>query len=154
MFSNIGETIKVLAKVAFWLAVTLCLIIGIASWIIEDKDFFMGMYPIVIGLFSSMGGSILIYGFGQLIVNTDIIAEHYGRQNEKHEKYVQKKKETEVKAHTQKAKVKIKDDNVDEEAFIDITCPHCKEMISFKKRTIVEEKIIECPFCENKIDFS
>ncbi len=152
MFSNIGEIIKIMARVAFWVATILCIIIGIVSWVIEEKNIIMGLYPIIVGLLSSIFGSILLFGFGQLIVNTDIIAEQSGRQNEKHEKYIKNKKENEVKTKTATAKAQIKDNTVSEEEFIDFNCPHCKEMLSFKKKTMLENKTIECPFCEYTID--
>lgn len=152
MFDNIGGKIKTVVKTTCIVEIISCVITGVV--LLVNEQTWQGFSVMFGGSILAWISSFYMYGFGQLVENSDIIAKQCGRQNEKHEKYVQKKKETEVKAHTQKAKVKIKDDNVDDEAFIDITCPHCKEMLSFKKRLIVEEKLIECPFCEKTIDFS
>lgn len=154
MFNNIAGTIKTLAKIVFWFATILCLIFGIASWVTEEKEFIMGIYPIIVSLGLTIGGSFLIYGFGQLIENTDIIAQQSERQNIKHEKYVQKKKDAADKAKNDKAKSQIFDDSVGEEEFVDFVCSGCKEVISYKKKYVISEEYIECPYCSEKIKTS
>lgn len=75
MFNNIGFKIKYTAKVLFWVLIAACFVNGL-------QDIFDGIYyynstmavrgivTMLIGPAFSWVGSILVYGFGQLIENT------------------------------------------------------------------------------------
>lgn len=65
MFDNIGGKIKGFAKVVAWLGIILSVIIGFLS--IETG----GILIIIIGSVSSWVGSFVLYGFGQLVENSD-----------------------------------------------------------------------------------
>lgn len=75
MFDNIGGKIKVVAKVECWIGIISSFIAGI-SLMSEDEELFglIGFFVIVIGSLASWLGSFLIYGFGQLVENSDILA--------------------------------------------------------------------------------
>ena len=47
----------------------------------------------VVGPIVAWFSSWLLYGFGQLVENSDIIAAEYNRKNEKHEKVIAKNNE-------------------------------------------------------------
>ena len=92
MFNNIGSKIKMVAKVECWIGILSSFVTGI-SLISKDEDFgFIGFLVIVIGSLTSWLGSFLIYGFGQLVENSDILA---GRTSEE-DTYIQEFEEMSV----------------------------------------------------------
>lgn len=78
MFNNIGNKIKILAKVICWFGIILSVILGLyfsnvlSVESIFIKILFFILYSII-GSFSSWFGSFILYGFGELIVNTKSI---------------------------------------------------------------------------------
>ncbi len=78
MFSNIGGKIMAAAKVLCWLGIIASIIIGIvffwaASEAYNDGTLFavFGVLVIVLGSIMSWVGSFFLYGFGQLVENSD-----------------------------------------------------------------------------------
>ena len=71
MFDNIGSKIKGFAKVIAWLGIILSFIIGLLSIATG------GILVIVIGSASSWVGSFVLYGFGQLVENSDKLVNHF-----------------------------------------------------------------------------
>ena len=74
MFTNIGGKIKTLATVICFLGILASFIGGIAVWSIEPELAGLGFVIIAVGSFSSWIGSFFMYGFGQLVENSDKIA--------------------------------------------------------------------------------
>lgn len=72
MFSNIGTKIKGLATVVTWLGIIASLCIG-SSWMKLEEDMAMviGIIIIVAGSLLSWLMSFVLYGFGQLVDNSD-----------------------------------------------------------------------------------
>ena len=62
----------------------------------------------------------------------------------------EKRKEAEALRKEQQAQTQVPELTSDD--FIDVICPHCKELLSFPLSMIVKG-IIECPLCENKMSF-
>ena len=81
MFNNIGNKIKILAKVICWFGIVLSVILGLyfsTVLLVESiliKILFFILYSII-GSFSSWFGSFILYGFGELIVNTKSIVNN------------------------------------------------------------------------------
>ena len=93
MFKNIGGKIKVLAKVFCWLGIITSIIVGTAiifggrevmsslpggySYYYYDSTAttIIGVAVIVLGSLFSWLGSFFTYGFGQLVENSDRIAD-------------------------------------------------------------------------------
>lgn len=81
MFDNIGSKIKTVAATIAWLGIIGSIIIGIII-IAEANDSYYpsatetlnGWLVIIVGSLSSWVSSFTLYGFGQLIENTDIIS--------------------------------------------------------------------------------
>ena len=71
MFNNIGKKIKGLAKFICWLGIVGSVIAGIVLCSLHMSV--IGFLTIVLGALLSWIGSFFIYGFGQLIENSDII---------------------------------------------------------------------------------
>lgn len=80
MFNNIGNKIKTYAEVVSWIGIIACIIIGVISIISGIASATIG--PIIVGLLVALIGCLtcwisafVLYGFGQLVENSDIIAK-------------------------------------------------------------------------------
>lgn len=145
MFDNIGGKIKGLAMMFCWIGILSCIFIGIAIILIDEDLAALGLIVALAGSFFSWSGSFLLYGFGQLIENSDIIARQ-GQNSviagKPHSPEVSEKKtEESTKESTQKLDIpKIE--------FTEIRCPNCKEMLSFPKVMTLPNEPLVCPFCD------
>ena len=74
MFDNIGSKIKTVAATIAWLGIIGSVIIGI---VMIAESLLVGLLVIIVGSLSSWVSSFTLYGFGQLIENTDIISSKY-----------------------------------------------------------------------------
>ncbi len=138
MYDNIGEKIKTVAiieAIGFLIAGIVFCTQGLAG---------LGIALIFGGALFSWISSFVLYGFGQLIVNSDIIASHYYNRQVNRQEKVQ---ERETQRETIKAIKTIKDENVDSSAYIDFSCPICREKISYTKGQITSNKTLSCPMC-------
>lgn len=72
MFDNIGGKIKAAAQVVTWLGIITSVIGGIAIMVSLESP--TGVLVMIGGSLISWLSSLALYGFGQLIENTDIIA--------------------------------------------------------------------------------
>lgn len=75
MFDNISEKIKMLAKVVCWLGIIVCIITGIVLMTIDESLVLAGILTAVLGSLLSWVSSFVLYGFGQLVENSDILVE-------------------------------------------------------------------------------
>lgn len=77
MFANIGGKIKELAKVVCYVGIAISVIAGIGMIVAARNGamFGMGFAIMVFGSLFSWIGSFFVYGFGELIENTTVIAE-------------------------------------------------------------------------------
>ena len=71
MFENIGEKIKTLALVTTWVGIITSILSGFILLIGGAVE---GLLIMILGSLGSWIGSFVLYGFGQLITNTDAIA--------------------------------------------------------------------------------
>lgn len=150
-YDNIGNKIKSLAQTAFIIEAIAAAISGLVV-MIEDEDMILiGLLIMVIGPFIAWISSWLLYGFGQLIENSDIIAEEHKRTNEKHEKVVAKNNERKQAQRRKEVKATIANPNVNEEEFIDITCPNCNAELSYTKGQLQGNEKPICPICDAPI---
>jgi len=84
MFDNIGGKIKSLAKALMWIA-----IIGYAIWgivLFSKEQILSGFLIIAIGSLLSWLSAFVLYGFGQLVENSDYVDDNMKkilRNNEK-----------------------------------------------------------------------
>lgn len=81
VFGNVGGTIKTLSKVFLWLGAGLSSIVGVvymSRGVTEHKDglLIFGALVLFLGVFASWFNSILMYGFGTLVENSDKIAKN------------------------------------------------------------------------------
>ena len=69
-FNNIGKKIKAMAKISFYLLSVLFLFYGILLIIKTDNDI-LGLLWLILGPIISWISSFVLYGFGQLVDNSD-----------------------------------------------------------------------------------
>ena len=76
MFDNIGSKIKTLAKVVCWIGIIGSIIAGIAMIAtMGSVGVLSGLLTIVLGTLLSWVGSFVLYGFGEMVENSDIRTE-------------------------------------------------------------------------------
>ncbi len=137
MYDNIGEKIK---TVAIIIAIIEAIGFLIAGIIIANEAVGIGLALIFGGALFSWISSFILYGFGQLIVNTDIIASHYyKKQVDRHEKRIHQESVQAIKT--------IKDNYADSSEYVDFYCPLCGEKISYTKGQIRSNRVLSCPMC-------
>lgn len=75
MFDNIGGKIKSLAQVVCWIGIIASVICGFILIGTDEDLILLGLLIMVIGSLISWVSSFALYGFGQLIENTDELCE-------------------------------------------------------------------------------
>ena len=79
MFDNIGSKIKKLAKVLCWIGISVTALAGLLFALLNfealfyDGNILIPLGLIFLGPLLSWIGSFVLYGFGQLVENSDII---------------------------------------------------------------------------------
>ena len=72
MFDNIGGKIKGVAAAVCWLGIIISIIVGIDLCASDEEVLtVVGIVVIFLGSLSSWIGSFVLYGFGQLVENSD-----------------------------------------------------------------------------------
>lgn len=71
MFDNIGGKIKTLAQVVCWIGIICSVIFGFIFGA-EADSFLVGLLIIVLGSLTAWTSSFTLYGFGELIENSEI----------------------------------------------------------------------------------
>lgn len=150
-YENIGNKIKGLAQMAFVVETIAAVITGIALMASDEDLILYGLLVLIVGPIIAWVSTWLLYGFGQLIENSDIIAEEYNRKNEKHEKVVEKNNERKQEQRKKAIKATIVNHEISEDEFIDITCPNCKAELSFTKGQLQSGEELTCPMCDAHI---
>ena len=79
MFTNIGGKIKTTAAVCCWIVIIASVISGIAM--MANDMVAEGLIVIVVGALSGWISSFVLYGFGELIENSSIIANLMAKQD-------------------------------------------------------------------------
>lgn len=81
MFDFIGAKIRLVAKVQCWIGIIASVIVGFKVMLSDDGGtaFLIGLLILVFGTLFSYVGSFLLYGFGQLVDNSDEIVAQMHR---------------------------------------------------------------------------
>lgn len=74
MFANVGSKIKALASFFCWGGIIASVIGGIIVITLDEDLVWAGLAVIIIGSLLSWVSSFVLYGFGELVVNSAIIA--------------------------------------------------------------------------------
>ena len=158
MFTNIGAKIKGLAKVGCWVGIVGCIFAGVVLLFTEEEFIPIALGVAVGGGLASWIGSWFLYGFGQLIENSDVIAAHYQKINaseeqrqqqqvKKDRQASQKRKQAEQHRQKQEAKKALQNQEVEMEETVPLTCPHCGTPVDYTKSELEGSQKLECPFC-------
>ena len=87
MFNNVGKTIETLAKIFFVVGIVL----SIVGWLIllviaidQNIAFYavLAMIVLVFGITASWVNSVLLFAFGRLVKNSDILVETIATEDE------------------------------------------------------------------------
>ena len=149
MFDNIGDKIKSSARTSSILWTIAAVISGIV--LMFEESFVIGLLVALVGPAFLLGFFQLVYGFGQLVENSDIIAEEHKRVNDKHEKTVAKNNEKKQAQRQKQIKANIENPNFDKDEYIDIICSNCKAVLSFTKGQLQSGEELTCPMCDAPI---
>lgn len=137
MFDNIGSKIKSLAQIVCWMGIVVSAISGLAIMISNEETIFVGLLIILLGSIGSWIGSFVLYGFGQLIENSDTLVEISKHSVSK----TPKESSVPISPNTDTTD-NVSDDNA-------IHCPHCDKKIMVPEGTLSAN----CPWCNKKISF-
>ncbi|MBQ5890384.1 MAG: hypothetical protein IIW73_05480 [Clostridia bacterium] len=162
LYENIGEKIKGWAKWIFIVETISAIVIGLVLMVNgEDEAVLIGFVTILCGPIVSWVGSWLLYAFGQLVddvhamrdkqgTTEEIKAKKQALQEARHQAEMKAFREAEERAKREAEEIEkwqnentAQIDELTDEDFIDITCPRCKETLSFLK----DETNGICPEC-------
>ena len=73
MFNNIGRKIKAVAATITWIGIGISVLVGFTTMLSSSRMVLTGILIILIGSLVSWLSSLTLYGFGQLIENSDIL---------------------------------------------------------------------------------
>ena len=147
-YENIGNKIKGLAQMAFVVEAIVAVITGIALMASDEDLILYGLLVLIAGPIIAWVSSWLLYGFGQLIENSDIIAEEYNRKNEK---VIAKNNERKQEQRKKAIKATMANPEISEDEFVDIVCSNCKAELSFPKGQLQSGEELTCPMCDAPI---
>jgi len=81
MFKNIGSKIKKLSKFIAICGIIISIFIGIIIFTDENGDYIRGAIIVGLGILFSWIGAFVLYGFGELVEYSSIIASQYKGNN-------------------------------------------------------------------------
>ena len=73
MFNNVGGKIKAVAATITWIGIGISVLLGLITMLASSRMLLTGILTILIGSLVSWVSSLTLYGFGQLIENSDIL---------------------------------------------------------------------------------
>ena len=83
MFDHIGKKIMTLSTIISAIGIALSVILGIILMIAFPDLVIIGLLIMALGIFISWVSSWMLYGYGRLIENSEIIAQSYHQTNKK-----------------------------------------------------------------------
>ena len=137
MFDNISKKIKTIAKAVAFLGTVLSIVYGVITIINSgsgDGEIVIAIVTIISGIVISIVSAILIYGFGHLIENSDIIA---GRSTQVSESKQSSQSQDKNLRNWESSISKLSDEEINERINSDDWCFEYKELCKkeLKKRT-------------------
>lgn len=142
MFNYIKERIKQAAEILLIIGIITSFIIGI--YIISQELFIVGFVTIIVGIVLSWITSLVLYGFGELIQNSDIIAKRLCEHDESQEEHKNSSTSTSI--------IRKQNEDIDDDSFVEIECPYCKEDLSVKWGILQRNDTLKCPMCDKRFD--
>lgn len=140
MKKDFGQKLKDISESLFFLGLLLTIVPAIVL-IVLDKGLLLTVIivaPLIILFLRII--TYLMYGFGQLIENTDIIASHYQEKDQK-------------KTHKIGIDSLVSNKTINDDSVLNFVCPACDKKISCTKKQIINKEIHSCPACNTPILF-
>lgn len=147
--NNIGDKLKGLAVLVICIGVILAVLFGLNY--IRDS-ILTTILVIAGGILSTLILGFALYGLGQIVDNTDVIAEHYRRVNKIESKQDFQDEVERIKAEITEARRKLYSESVPLDAGIDVTCPECGASLTYTKGELLNDAELKCPECGGKVD--
>ena len=158
-FDDIGKKIKAIAKWSCWITIVLLWISAAIFFLVCLSNRYLNdmlWIPMVTAAFGPFVVWITfwpLYAFGELVDNSSILANPQKKAAEKQEKADNAREQKRIAENQKKqakaAKSAIANTEISEEEFIDITCPHCGETLSYTKEQLQIPDGLVCPMCDN-----
>ena len=152
MFENVGGKLKGIAKFFCILGIIGAVIGGFVVMAMDEDMAFIGLITMVVGSAGAWASSLLLYAFGQLVENSDIIAAQYMVKkvddftaSESNEQKLEQGRATIV--------IDLNDHNFNDNEYMDFTCPHCLTNLAFTKAQLKDVEFVTCPECCKHINF-
>ncbi len=162
MFENIGRKIKTLAEIFCFAGIILSVIVGLL-FVFNDNghnhSLRAGLIILILGSFLAYVNSLLIYGFGQLIDNSDEMVMHY-RKKEREEKVakadeiLRKRTEKAAKERAErqhKVLQPVADSGTAGNTSVQINCPDRDSLITGTEAAGSEEQTLTSPECSSAL---
>ena len=154
MFENIGEKIKILAKIICGIGIAISLTWGIEI-MIEGKglnSFGEGFAVILVGSLISWISIFFIYGFGQLISNSDKIVKNIDKKdlNNKDTDGFSEERLNNVQDDFSEELENNSPNNIYSEK-VETKCS-CGATLSYSKEFLKGKKKLKCMMCKKEID--
>ena len=166
-FENPGEKIKSYAFVLFILESIIGLLGGLVLlivsffWLIDETEtgvwmLIGGVSSMVLALPAAWVSNILLYAFGELVENSgkQVVSPDAKKQVAPQTQKLRSDSSTEsAKPTPSQTKEQIRQRNqralhILEQSMVDVTCPQCKETLSFSKNATTAI----CPWCDRVIE--
>lgn len=128
MYDNIGSKIKTLAQVVFVIMAIISIISGIVIILSDDGAILIGILSAAIGVLLSWVGTFFLYGFGQLIENTDILVREAKKQSNGIQRISADDNSTDIA--TEKVAQSIKNFASPSASTTAKRCPYCGERVT------------------------
>ena len=147
--NNVGGKLRGLAVIIIILGVILSIIL-----FVDYKDYgaLSGILALVGGLLVTLAFGFLLYGLGQIVENTDEIAEHFRRVNKAEEKEDSEAEKLRRDNELREARSALRSDSVPQDARIGVTCMGCGARLSYTKAELLDGVELTCPECGGSID--
>ncbi len=158
MFDNIGSKIKKLATILAVCGIVASIIDGVLILKLGNGtvgSIITGIALIIAGPLISWVSSFFVYGFGQLIENTEVIAENSEKKSVSESNKELKKTAVEndavIVSKTPVKEVRKAETAEESGDYRDFECPDCGETLSFAKEEVQEGIDLYCPFCNAEL---
>lgn len=150
MFTNIGSKIKSLATAFFWIGIAGSAVGGIALIAMgEEMAILAGILLIVGGCLGSWIGNFFIYGFGQLVENSDRMVQLMESRAGNAPKRERETPPARAPRQKHAPKPPKAEPQVLQPAEVEeIKCPHCGEELYVSEE---ETEGFACPYCGESI---
>lgn len=132
MYDNIGSKIKTLAQVVFIIMAVISIISGVLILFIVNYGFIIGILTAGIGVLLSWVGTFFLYGFGQLIENSDILVREAKKQSNGIQRISTESNENDISTEKVAESMKKLKANRSNTSTNIKRCPHCGERVTSK----------------------